>query len=768
MISKHQIHQYIKRLYSQEPDDDTLEYELEQFTSMRSDLVYALVELFDTTDIRFKQFIVRAIDLVENTHSFPILTEIMYKSDKSDEIKVYAAIIMGYLGGFVDHSVLKNALTTPDDLDKIITQNLLRDLESPFFFQDFLKLFPELPFEQKLAILASLESRKGDARLAEIAGALLNYCDSNELLDGLVRVLQCSQSTNAYPFLKQIIQKSTSREVQALARKAIFALGELDKKGELLRLEPQNVFHEAYVSSHDGSGNQICVFATKSKNRHIKLFSFIVCDSDGISEAFGNEFSRHEYADYINEIKHNDAFLFVKVSPEHIINKTKQVEAQEQAINTQLPHEYTAWRDIFNCQYDTGYWDKKNVEYNKLIEDTKSELDKLIPRSIELFEDKAIYTSWILNHIQLQDDLDRLEPLYDSFGAGSKKLYEEMEKACTNSFSRIFDKRFIELLRVRLLEFSYLSFLKNRIFQAQLAFATAHSFQIGNIAENLFLNFMLRYSFTYYIEEDDDLEYEDDQLDIFDDELDLDFEEEREEERLLRALNRSRNAASGVTEPESEPDTIHRPALLPENSDLSSFEKLDFLRKTLPEMSFSKSFPPHFKSLPAEQQVRLLNLWEFKYDEFIFHMVGDIFWEDLRNELVLTIDSKILEGFTAEVETEFLGRMPERGYNWEHLRLARRLWKEFVFVSGNQLKPKKRHEAWAAAIEYLTGAVCFDRDPQAIVAADYNVSTATLAARYKKIIETLNITVYRSDVDKQFHQLSDFINLLSKINKEDV
>jgi len=770
MISKNQIRQHIENLYRQNLDADALDYEIFRLRKMRREAIYTLVELFDSEDINFKEFVVELIQGLEDLETFPILSELAYHSDKPDEIKILATTIIAYFGEEIDYNKLRENLKAPDELDEIITRNMLKDLGNPYSLEHFLKSFPEFEYEQKLVMVEYLASIVGDERLADVAGALLEYCDSTELKLSLIEALTNSKSNKAYTYLKEIIQKSTDRSVQAVARKAIFQLGELDSKGELLRVEPQAILHEAYMSSHDGNGDRICVFSTIEKRQYIKVFNFILNNRVGIKEAFGNQFNKSEYNSYIRDVKSNQSFLMTKVPPDYLLERAKQGEARTFNNKSNLPREYLAWRSIFDCQYDKHQWEDKKHQYEIFLQNVQAKEKDLIPRTPELYEDGAINSSWYFNFDQLEAELLELVQLRDQWVQTSESYRKTYARIYAKAFKRVITDEFIDSLQEMLREYAFLCFLEAKKSQAELAITAANSLRSGELDGHPFLRKMIEFTFDLHLnqvlfEEDEEIP----QLKLFNqavsekgDEL---VQASRDKfinmKKLRVALNQINDNADDSTESEL------LPGLLPENSRLTNFEKLQYVSELLPDTPFGQTFPSDFTALSKKKQICLLNEWETAYDSFIEGLVGEIDWYELRSELGIRIPDKLIEDQLEEIETAFLGLMPERGYDWEHLRLARRLWKEFIYLKNGQISPIRKPEAWAAAIEYLVGALYYDRDTQSEVADWYGVSPASLGTRCKTLKETLNLKIYKSEGMKIFTHIGDLLTLMYKTPKED-
>lgn len=772
MISKNQIRQHIKNLYRQNLNADALEYEVFRLKKMGPEVVYTLVELFDSEDIDFREFIITLIEELEDRDTFPILSELAYYSNKPDEMKVLATTIIAYLGGVVDYHRLRENLKAPEELDEIIIRNMLRNLGNPYYLEQFLELFPEFEYENKLTMVEYLTSIDGNERLADIAGALFGMCASSELRALLIEALRNSKSSRAYPYLKEIIQKSADRKLQALARKAIFQLGELDSKGELLRIEPQAIFHEAYITSHDGNGDQILAFSTIEKRRIIKVLCFIFSNKMGIKEAFGNQFNKKEYREYIKDFKSNNSFLITKISPSYFFEKTKQAEQLTASKSYNLPREYLAWRTIFNCKYDDEYqWEEKNFEYQKLLQNVKSKEKKLLPRTPKLYEEKAISSSWYFNFDQLEPELIELIQLEEQFQRDNPNYPEKYAKIFNKAFKKVITDEFINLLSGMLSEYAFLCFLEAKSSQAELALVAANSLLSSNKRdEHPFIRQMIEYSFDVHLngiftEADADIP----QLELFQQEIlnRTEISNLTPDNRVIAKVN-LKPANSQMYDELDDSDFLEAdPLLLPQNSGMTYFDKLQYLSEVLPETSFSQNFPKRFASLSNSEKICLLNEWETEHDSFISILVGEIDWYKLRSELGIHIPERIIKGPLEEIETSFLGQMPERGYDWEHLRLARRLWKEFVYIKDAQISPMRKPEAWAAAIEYLVGALYYDRDPKIEVAESYGVSVASLSARYKTLKEALNLKIYSSEFDKSFSHISDLITLMYNRDKED-
>jgi tetratricopeptide (TPR) repeat protein len=113
-------------------------------------------------------------------------------------------------------------------------------------------------------------------------------------------------------------------------------------------------------------------------------------------------------------------------------------------------------------------------------------------------------------------------------------------------------------------------------------------------------------------------------------------------------------------------------------------------------------------------------------------------YEDEDTELVERFEALFANALDG-VEKLLTSKMPKAGLSLEEVGAAIQMWLEFRISLGRQALDVRRPELWAAALDYAVRKVNFRELTQKRIAAMYGISEKSLRARFKDLVETLDI-----------------------------
>jgi len=515
MSSKKTIIQYINQLYSEQLDEDEFSSRLARLKHLGDIASSVIFDLIQTAHSDRKHFLFNLLGEIGDQKTIAKLRDIITNPDHDDETKLMAAVTASQLDGYFDSYLLESNLADPQGLGKKLVENMLDKADNPFFVQTFLENFPRIVREGQFAALEDLLLLEGDKRVINIVGPLIELVD-DEQLEYVISILVNSHDKRAFDYLQQIIKKTDSKEIQRMARQAIFKLGTYIKD-DVTDQESQYKFHQAYTTSSDGSGSSIFIFSVIDKDNQIRFIDFVKNDLQGIKDAFGSVFGEEEFNRFIKKIRAESGFLSVKVPPTYILEKIKLAEELTKQNHRTLPIEYLAYRDIFkNLSYDDSDYEKIQQRYAEFREQILADPGDLLDLLEDLYDYEEISKSWFIDYDLMAEPVDKYISLEMEYGDSidSELINRKIEHLMEQTSKRLFKTDFLKLLADRLNEYAFLCFIGRKKERAKLAIVAAETLFQYPPERHPFLKRMLEHSFEVYLYEEDILD--DDELDEWD------------------------------------------------------------------------------------------------------------------------------------------------------------------------------------------------------------------------------------------------------------
>ena len=744
MTSKKVIIQYINQLYSDNLDDFEYTARLDRLRKLGGIASGVVFDLIRHADADQKQFLFNMLGEIGDEKTIAQLRDIITNPDIDDETKLMAAVSASQIDGYFDRYLLENNLADPMELGKKVTQNMLEKSDNPIFVQSFLEDFSRMVRESQFAALEDLLPLKGDKRVVNIVAPLIEIVD-DELLEYIIPILLNSHDRRAFDYLQQVIKKSDSKEIQTMARQAIFKLGTL-VRDDVVAPEPLYKFYQAYITTGDGSGSSIYIFSVIDYDKKIRFIDFVSNDLLGIKDAFGGIISKKEFEQFINKVKSGIGFLTIEVPPAYFVEKVKHAEELTKHAHRSLPVEYLAFKEILKYfEHDDVSFENNQHEFKEYQDTFYKHKDEYFGRTAELYGFDEVYRSWFIDYEIMADWVQKYLSIEAKYGAVkdhdlfNKKIDELMQRTA----KQILKKKFLKLLAERLNEYALLCFLGKRHERSSLAVVAAQTLFEVDPAIHPFLRQMLERSFEVYLADDDFLD--EDEFDEFDEYDDFDEEEfdefdeydDLDDDEIRNGLN----YMLPYLTPREIAGLEFRPKY-PGLSRLPGIEKLKLLAQKEPESLFVEVFNPNIESLDLKSKINHVNYLESAFDNYVRTTVGDFDWDSFRRELNISVPANIQNELFQDIEEFFLTNMRGHDCGEYPLKTAQRLWGETVYLTGGKLKPMTKPYSWGAGIEMLVGAMLFSRMPMEVMEIDYQVSSSTIRKRMEQLRDILNIKVF--------------------------
>ncbi len=750
----------IEKLYSEKLNEYEYNDILDQLKKNKSNvsrLVFNLIEKKNDDRAKFLLYLLGDIEAKESVNK---LMNMIKDPNMTDEMKLIVSTTIQRLGGEIDFEQFLKNLKDPAELGRQVLENLLDNSENPFFIQKLLEDFHQVNRDGQIASLDDLSYHSADKRVLNIADPLSDVVD-DELKLKIIEILVNSHHQRAFSILKRIIRRTKSKQVQTAAQQGIFQLGKYVSQTQATD-EPAFKFYKAYMTSVDGIGSSICLFAASDKNAEIFCIDVVANTELGIKDSFGVIQSKQEFREFVNQFKLEPGFFIVEVPADILIDKVKEAEELTVKLQRALPLEYLAFRRIIDdVSYDDGPGEKLADSFQQFREKTLQHKDDLVYKTESLFNHREIQQSWLLEPEFIDPLLDDYnEALYSVSGPLSKIDIRRVRELVAKVIKQAFTEEFLKILKKRLTDFAFISFVARKNKLAELAIVASET--LDNFDEDFhpFISRMVTNSFTSRLIMDLDFD-EDDEYE------DAEFDEEFDEEELYAELERQFGMDNDDEFEDDNPYEDHprerfegEELLLPESANLSGLQKLQLLAEKMPKTDFGKFFDPKITSADLETKIRHVNYLQTAFNGFVTYYTNYFDWDALRKQLNISTSRKYFTDDLLNIEKRVITSMTDYEYHKYYIDYATRLWSEAVMLSKGNLKPMKKLETWAAALEYLACAINPYRPSQQEVANYYEISVATLGNRLKVLKKLLNLKVYSYYDDQEYAFLFDKDNII--------
>jgi hypothetical protein len=765
MKAKNEFIEYIDKIYLENP---IINYRkiLSPIKSLGLPAIYTILELAETSDVDKKLFLFNIVSELGNRKAIPLLSKILHNQLRDDDTRILALMATTRLGGKVEFDSFYSTINNFEMLGRFFVLNALNEIDNPMAIEELTEQFSSITRDGKVSVLMEFIKIKDDERILPTISAWIDRVE-DDLQEYIIVTFLNSRSKVAYNYLQEIIQRVKNPVIQEKAREAIFKLGRAP-------LIPQNPdltykFYKSFITSSDGSGSSIYVYAVKTPRNTIKMLDFIVNDITGINDAFGLEFNPGDFKSFYEKLVSENFYIISEVDAPFLLKRIKDAENRTILKGNRLPVPYLSHRYIFNSLLPPANNDSE-IRFNEYIAGIKSKSSELLPRTPELYHKNEINLSWFIEFDEMPNvsfELNELIALKIEKNPAAEEFYWKI-------FHQIFTDEFIKLIEKRLQQYAFIAFLNNDLPNADLAIAAALELTRIKPAKHIFLKKMFDFSIDIFQNRGRNSNIEK----LIEEEF-PEFNENHLQTWIKSAKNDNDDWMEEEWWGDNIPDlnsvsafeaflTDKTPLLLPKNNTMTYIEKLFFLKEKFPDTRFSRTVPKTIKGMKPKDLIRLLNFWETAHDSYLYSLIGAIDWKNLRQELGLYIDRKIIRGNFKDVEYILANRMPTRGYEDVHIDLAKRLWTEYVYMNDGQVEPMNKPATWAAGLEYLVGSMIYAKDPQTELAHDYGISPASVGSRYRMLKDTLNLYIFNNEIQKVTEQMDELLYTIYKTLEEDV
>jgi hypothetical protein len=328
---------------------------------------------------------------------------------------------------------------------------------------DFLDFLFSLPLDEQINLVKSLANDYSGEYIVNVLIPAIKSKHSIDLLQTLVDTLGITKSPRAVPPLIDLIEHSGSDQIRKSANKSLNLLKlsgvDLDKakySSEGLEICENSQVYACYATIIDGIGNQGIIFSRITENDDILVFSVVLNDIEGVVDCFGfNGISKIDLTKIIDRFYKNSPII--SVAPEYCKYMLNKAEVLNKVNNSSIPYEYIAWKSLV---YDVDPLDEP-VEEAALKFGKSVKIDNLA-KSKELY-DYEDFKHWFLDeddHPLIGKFIDKIiNNILENKGEylkDSDRLISWLENEINEVIPEVFDKRWREIYRNRLLNVAYL------------------------------------------------------------------------------------------------------------------------------------------------------------------------------------------------------------------------------------------------------------------------------------------------------------------------
>lgn len=477
MNAQSEIRQQIELLYSQNASNQRSQEIVHSLKQHGLASIRVILKLAETAQPQKRYFLFNLISELGNKQAIEFLENMLEQSGINDETQLLIMMTIVRLGGQIDFETIITKINNYEILCRFFALSALSAVDNPVIFEELIDQLADLSELDDELIWDELTQIKNDSRLIPLASALLDRVKEN-WYPGLITIFENSQSTTAFPYLKELIQRTGDTQIQEAARRAIFRIAQ-HSSAESQSLPYQ--FYKAFVSGGDGDGSTICIFSVRTRFDSIKLLTFVLNDLEGVKEAFGLELPLNAFDAFVKKMSYGGLFEIAEVDAEYIFARKEFGEQLSIENRASLPTPYLVWRTIFNCDWQRNPKLMRQPGFSALTTKVYQDRLKLLPETPTLFENIEIKMSWFLDFYELEAMLHHS----DNSNAGENPAFNATQK-----MTELFDVPLLQLLKSRLEHYAYVCFLNKSKANARLALAAAQTLFEIPVNEHPFLKQM--------------------------------------------------------------------------------------------------------------------------------------------------------------------------------------------------------------------------------------------------------------------------------------
>ncbi len=356
-----------------------------------------------------------------------------------DDYKLDIITALGHLEGLEPDENPLEYLRDVEGTMRRSQQEFLAQIQDPVQLGNFI--------EQDLNDLPLFQSPEGLQQFAIMGGPgtftlllCLLHAPQSRVIINAIGALEALQLPKAVPYLEDRAAYDPDRKVRRAARQAAERLiAQVGRKDEepILPTEP---LLGCFVSTIDGSGGQIVLFAREMADQNCKFLDVMFNDHEGIKDCFGGSSpTLDEIEELIADGLDEMGIQLVEISLERAREELERAIQTTRQAQRRLPTQFLAWRHWVLGQ------DPHPPEVFPLPAIAPDEREDLLSRCQELLELEEFET-WFFN----VEDLQGMERRYRRFYQQDSPDQAQEETLITQGVRRIVDDARRQLLRDRL------------------------------------------------------------------------------------------------------------------------------------------------------------------------------------------------------------------------------------------------------------------------------------------------------------------------------
>ncbi|MBI2952940.1 MAG: HEAT repeat domain-containing protein [Chloroflexi bacterium] len=302
--------------------------------------------------------------------------------------------------------------------------------------------------------------------------------ERSDLALAAVDALGATKVEEAAPVLVGIAEKSKSKEIRKVARRSLFRLKSVGLAAQATvqaeepapaMAPPVRALWKAYMTNHDGAGDQILYAAAEGPFGRLDAFNIFVNDKRGFLEFDSYDSSKRAWQRKL-QVFEEPGIGIVEIPLDYFQCKVKQTYDVSKDQGTPIPEHFERWRSLLAepeqaCEQHPIYRDISVVEIKWNPE--------LLEQSPEITKNKELI-SWILPPDEMKNFIEELEAIKE--GKITLPSWVEKEKAeavMNRALERFFGDEEGIRWKHRLEDMAYLLFHTDRPLHAKRALAAA-------------------------------------------------------------------------------------------------------------------------------------------------------------------------------------------------------------------------------------------------------------------------------------------------------
>jgi hypothetical protein len=314
-------------------------------------------------------------------------------------------------------------------------------------------------------------------------------------LSAVVEALSTMGTPEAATLLTQIATKTSAKEVQKAARRALYRLKTMGMNIESLRPEeprksvlevPKLPLVIALASQIDFAGNRALYLARRRPFSGLVLVSLIINDQHGVLDCSALPVTKKELTRLVADIRADDRLTHIELPPAHAQQLVEESYRRNLSTGTPVPQDFQRLHDLIGMP-DT--LSEQGPIYRHLNPEEMRGQPAWLSLAGQLLDLKE-FQGWHVPPESVQKYREEVRRMADSPIIVSPAMQQErLDEVQKRAIREIFDPDTCARYRSRLEEMAYLLWETKRPDEAKRAFASAQALQGDGLdpAEHPFL-----------------------------------------------------------------------------------------------------------------------------------------------------------------------------------------------------------------------------------------------------------------------------------------